>query len=255
MHRFYIISCRVLWREICHFSSTSNNIFEFCFLKQGLHNTPDVLREQVQRAIDQADGDFEAILIGYGLCSNGLEGIVARDTQLVIMHGHDCITFLLGSKERYRDYFDRHPGTYWYSPGWIDETLMPGKERYERALRTYTEKYGADNAQYLMEMEQGWLEKYTTAAYVDLGFYDTERHKAYTQECAEWLGWTCDVLNGDPTLIVDWLEGNWDPARFLIVNPGQVAVASHNDKILDTRAYDSVQANLSNTANQMDGPE
>jgi hypothetical protein len=255
MHKSYIISCRVLWREICHFASVSSNVFDFCFLKQGLHNTPDILREQVQRAIDEVDGDYEAILVGYGLCSNGLEGIVARNTQLVTMRGHDCITFLLGSKERYRDYFDRHPGTYWYSPGWIDETLMPSKERYERTLRSYTEKYGEDNAQYLMEMEQGWFKEYTTAAYVDLGFYDTKRYKDYTQECAEWLDWKCDILTGDPTLIVDWLNGNWDPDRFLIVSPGSAAVASYDERVLDTRAHDGAQVNLSDTANPMDRSE
>ena len=63
MLKLYLISCRVLWREICHFSSVSSNVFDFCFLKQGLHNTPDTLRMQVQRAIDEVDGDYEAILV------------------------------------------------------------------------------------------------------------------------------------------------------------------------------------------------
>ena len=94
-------------------------------MKQGLHNTPDALRKELQKAIDEVEGGYSAILIGYGLCSNGLEGIVARNTKLVIMRGHDCITFLLGSKEHYKKYFERHPGTYWYSPGWLDSGSMP----------------------------------------------------------------------------------------------------------------------------------
>jgi len=198
-----------------------------------LHNTPDTLRDELQKSIDQINGEYSAILIGYGLCSNGLEGIIARNAKLVIMRGHDCITFLLGSKERYRQYFGRHPGTYWYSPGWIGEESMPGKERYERTLESYVEKYGQENAEYLMKMEQGWIQKYMTAAYVDLGFCDTERPKAYTRQCAEWLGWKYDFLAGDPQLIVNWLEGNWDPDQFLIVEPGEMVVASHDKEIIE----------------------
>lgn len=233
--KFYVISCQVLWRELCHFASISRNIFNFHFIKQGLHNTPDILRKELQKAIDEVEGDYSAILIGYGLCSNGLEGITARNTKLVIMKGHDCITFLLGSKERYREYFDRHPGTYWYSPGWIDTDSMPGKERYERTLQSYIEKYGKDNAKYLMEMEQGWFKKYSRAAYVDLEFYDTEKYKVYTRQCARWLGWNCDILSGSCQLIVNFLEGNWIPEDFLLVNPGEMVIASHDEKIMDVR--------------------
>ncbi|HEX9972932.1 MAG TPA: DUF1638 domain-containing protein, partial [bacterium] len=87
MKKFFVISCHVLWREICYFASTSRNTFNFYFLKQGLHDTPDILRQQVQDAIDAVDGEYDAILIGYGLCSNGLVDIHARNKKLVIMRG------------------------------------------------------------------------------------------------------------------------------------------------------------------------
>lgn len=249
MEKFCIVSCHVLWRELCHFASTSRNTFNFHFLRQGLHNTPDILRRELQTAIDGVEEGYSAILIGYGLCSNGLAGIIGRNTKLVIMRGHDCITFLLGSKERYREYFDRHPGTYWYSPGWIDSGSMPGRERYERTLQSYIEKYGENNAEYLMEQQQGWFEKYSNAAYVDLGFYDTRKYKVYTRQCAQWLGWNCDVLSGDPRLIVAFLEGNWNPEDFLVVEPGGVVVASYDEKIVDV-TYETELHNLSKATYQ-----
>ena len=64
--------------------------------------------------------DFEAILIGYGLCSNGIMGISSNKYKLVIPRAHDCITFLLGSKEKYSKYFTDMPGTYWYTMSWIE---------------------------------------------------------------------------------------------------------------------------------------
>lgn len=231
---FHVIACHVLWREICYFASLSPRTHQFTFLKQGLHNTPDVLRRELQGAIDRADGRAEAILVGYGLCSNGLVGIRARATRLVAMRGHDCITFLLGSKERYREYFDSHPGTYWYTPGWIDTSTQPGKERYERVLRHYVETYGEENAEFLMKASENWMDTYNNAAYVDLGFGDCEHYRAFTRECAEWLGWKCDFLRGEARLIRDFLAGNWNNEDFLVVEPGEMIVASHDERLIQS---------------------
>jgi hypothetical protein len=215
----------------------THNDIDYRFLDQGLHCTPDVLRTKLQQAIDEVPASpvYDAVLIGYGLCSNGIEGVVARDKPLVVMRGHDCITFLLGSKEKYREYFDSHPGTYWYSPGWIDTGGQPSKERYELTLQYYIDKYGQDNAEYLMEMEQGWFKNYNNAAYVDFGFVNSEEYKEYTKRSADWLKWGCDILTGDPNLIKDFFDGNWDNERFLVVQPGKTIVASHDDKILTAK--------------------
>ena len=238
MKRFKIIACHVLWRELCYFASLSRHVFDIQFLPQGLHNTPDSLRQELQAAIDQVAGDYDAILVGYGLCCNGVEGIVARDIPLVLMRGHDCITFLLGSKDKYQAFFDAHPGTYWYSPGWIDTGTQPGKERYETILQTYTEKYGEDNAAYLMEMEQGWFKEYSHVAYTDLGFGDTDHFRQYSQDCAQWLGWDYHELKGDSQLMQDFLAGQWDVEAFLVVEPGQKIMASHDGRIIEAQDLD-----------------
>ncbi len=238
--KYCIISCHVLWRELCHFASLSENVFNFRFLKQGLHCTPDLLRKELQAAIDAVDDeDYDTILIGYGLCSNGIVGITAGKTRLVVMKGHDCITFLLGSKEKYREYFDSHPGTYWYSPGWIDTGTQPGKARYEAAYNEYLERYGEDNAQYLMEMDQGWFREYSNAAYVDLGFGDSTQYKEYTKECARWLNWQYDELKGDHRLMTDFLNGRWNSGDFLVVEPGQKIIASNDNRIMDVETPSS----------------
>ncbi len=233
MNRYHLIACHVLWRELCHFTAQSNNVFEIKFLEQGLHNTPDLLREEVQEAIDDVPEDScDAILLGYGLCSNGLMGVEARETRLVVMRGHDCITFLLGSKERYREYFDAHPGTYWYSPGWIDTETQPSKKRYETVLAHYEEQYGKENAQYLMESTENWMHTYNSATYVDLGIGNSEGYKAYTKDCADWLKWECDILEGDTQLMRDFVSGNWDSEHFLVVEPGERIVPSHDEAVI-----------------------
>ncbi len=227
-----IISCNVMWRELCHYASLSANKFEFRFMPYGLHGDPNQLRAEVQKAVDETPATFDAILLGYGLCSKGVEGITARKTRLVITRGHDCITCFLGSRARYKAYFDAHPGTYWYTPGWIENHLAPGKERYETTFEEYKAKFGEDNAQYLMEMEQDWFNKYSTAAYIDLAIGDAEAHKAYTRQCAEWLGWRYDEIAGDPSLLRRFVAGGWDAEDFLVVEPGHQIEATNDDHIV-----------------------
>ena len=44
------------------------------------------------------------------------------------------------------------------------------RHRYELQLAEYTEKYGEDNAQYLMEVEQTWMKEYSWATYNSLSW-------------------------------------------------------------------------------------
>ena len=104
---YKVIACNVMWREVCYYAALSPNSFRLEFLSWGLHTKQDKLRAELQRSIDATEDGFDAIILGYGLCSNGVDGIVARRTRLVITRGHDCMTCFLGSKERYRAYFAR----------------------------------------------------------------------------------------------------------------------------------------------------
>jgi hypothetical protein len=138
-----------------------------------------------------------------------------------VPRGHDCITLLLGSKDKYQEYFDSHRGVYWYSPGWIESGKQPSRERYEQLLRQYKEKYGDDNARYLMEVEQGWIGQYNWATYIDWGLGSSDQCRDYTKRCAEFLHWNYDELKGSSDLMQKLVDGRWDDGEFLVVKPGQ----------------------------------
>ncbi len=211
-------------REAYYCAARSKNVVDVVLMEQGLHDEPDRLRTEVRKALENTHDiqkrPYDASLLGYGLCSNGIVGLSA-EIPIVVPRGHDCITLLLGSKDKYQEYFDSHRGVYWYSPGWIESGKQPSKERYEKLLEEYKEKYGDDNAQYLMEVEQNWIKEYSWATFIDWGLTDSSEYKNYTKRCAEFLHWNYEELTGSPALMQKLIDGDWHESEFLVVEPGQ----------------------------------
>ena len=237
-----VITCAVLELEIEHFASNLPHIVHIETLEQGLHNDPPKLKIHLQQAVDRIEQQTtaQAIVLGYGLCSRGTEGVRATRCQVVMPRAHDCITLLLGCKKRYAEYVQQCPGTYWYSPGWNKHHTPPGQDRYDQLVRQYRQKYGEDNARYLMETEQNWFSTYDRATYVDLGISDTADDVQYTQGCAKWLGWQFDHQRGDPELLRALLEGRWDQERFVVVPPGQTFRMTGDYRVIEVSTDDSI---------------
>jgi hypothetical protein len=225
----------VLEDEIRHFAALSPAVMHVEIIEQGLHNDPPRLRQRLQQAVDHIEDvtDADAIALGYGLCSRGVEGVVTRRCRLVVTRAHDCITLLLGSRRRYAQYVATHPGTYWYSPGWNRHHVPPGPDRYEKLRDEYVRKYGPDNAEFLLETETHWMKTYNRAAYVDLTVAATDADVQYTRDCAAWLGWSFDQVRGDPALLRALLSGSWNDEEFLVLEPGQRLRMTADERVIE----------------------
>ncbi len=246
--RLKVIACEVVRMEIQALLTEADgprpeHEVEVQTLEIGLHDEPDKLREEVQAAVDATGAGFDYILLGYGICSNGLAGITANDVPLVIPRAHDCITFFLGSNERYHEEFTQHPGTYYYTCGWIEgkegyqgegESMLRSRQDAARRARfeEYVDKYGEDNAQYLMEIESTWQQHYDRAVFINEGIGDIEASRQFTRGIAKSRGWQYVEIAGSDRLLRALLSSPWPDEVFLTVPPGRQIAESYDGGIV-----------------------
>lgn len=155
----YFIGCGVLGPDINHVAKKLNLALKKKMLPGGLHNTPNLLRRQLQAGIDEAatDASCARIIVGYGLCGKGTVGIHApKKVPLVFPKVHDCIALFMGSDRKYKEEFAKFPGTYYLSTGWYQEKEKPTEERIwvgneAMGSREITEKYGKKSGQEIID--------------------------------------------------------------------------------------------------------
>ena len=244
-----LIACEVMFREICYLLSQTQNIIDVVFVRKGLHDAGKTKMEALlQEEIDRVDpGEYNYILLAYGLCNNGICGLNSK-IPMVIPRAHDCITLLLGSKERYKEYFDSNPGTYYNSSGWVERggNILPQNESVMDKLgiesyEDYVAEYGEENAAYLMETLGGWLKNYDKMTFVHMGasqngveiqFGDTEKYRMQSRQTAAERGWVYEEIHGDMRLMEKFINGCWSDDEFLVVPPGNKITASYADGII-----------------------
>ncbi len=238
--RLLILACEVLARECYLCAAFSKNIVEVRLLEQELHDLgAPKMSAALQAALDAVDpARYHAIGLAYGLCNNGIVGLHAS-LPLIIPRAHDCITLLLGSKERYTEVFEKNPGTIYESAGWLEairyrlKNPRPSALRYDQALyQEYVEKYGEENAGYLMETLEG-LAHYSRLAFIHTPVGESPSLVELAREQARERGWTFEELEGKLRLIQAMMDGPpWDNRDFLVLQPGQVPSPSYDLSVL-----------------------
>lgn len=230
--RFKLIACQVLTREIELVVARSPHSVEVEMLTMGLHDLGAGMRSHLQDRIDFADArGYDAILLGYGLCGRGTDGLRARSTQLVMPRAHDCIGILMGGHAKYQAYFEHHPGVYYRSPGWIEfqapgqwlqpaqatSKNMPGERRTREELIA---QYGEENGNYLFEQFSAYRRHYSGLTYISTGVPSDEECRTAAQAEAGREDWAFDEVAGSLALLQCLVNGDWNRETFLVVPSG-----------------------------------
>jgi hypothetical protein len=136
-----VVSCKVFEGSLRRWLSDT----PATFLDYALHDVSKKLTAALQAALDQIT-EPSLVIMGYGLCGNGLNGLKAGMHTLVIPRVDDCIALFLGSRAAYQAEFAKTPGTYYLSKGWLEAAVDP-----MASYKKYVNKYGQEQADYIFD--------------------------------------------------------------------------------------------------------
>ncbi len=208
--KLLILACSVMEKE---FQQFRNGQMDFVFLDYGLHRVPEQMGQAIQVEIEKASNHpYDGIVLGYGLCSNGIVGIRSKVHRLILPRVHDCISLFLGSIESYQHQTKEHPGTYYLTPGWIEKGQTP-LSKYE----SYEKSYGKETAQWVLHEE---MKHYTRIVFIDTGVYALESYRNEARRNAQFLGVTFEEVKGSPDMFRKLVCGPWEK-DFLILDQNQ----------------------------------
>ena len=238
-----LVACEVLYRELCALIARSPHQVDLAFLPKGLHDIgASGMATRLQAAVDTADTPgYDALLMGYALCNNGICGLRARTLPLIIPRGHDCMTLFLGSRQRYQEYFNDNPGTYFLTSGWIERGEASGdlrqlsiqnKNGMDLSFEQLVEKYGEENARYLFDELCDQTKHYRQITYIDMGIEPDNRFHEQAEARAGEHGWKFDAVKGNLSLLERLVRAEWNEEDFLVVPPGHEVVTTYDERII-----------------------
>lgn len=185
-----------------------------------LHNSPKKLGAALQEQIDAlAEPSF--VIVGYGLCGNGLVGVKARQHTLIIPRTHDCVAIFLGSHQRYVQRFFANPNTYYLTKGWIDARDEPLAD-----YQDYVKEFDEETADYLFEMK---YKHYKKICLVGFSQQELDDYRAQASAVAEFMdgrfgGVVYEETLGSTSLIETLVQMGATPGdadeEFVVVKPG-----------------------------------
>lgn len=212
-----IISCQVLQDMLARLLP-EGLAREVISMDYGLHRVPNSMTRTLQEAIDSIE-EPSLVVLGYGLCGNGLQGLRAGKHTLLAPRVDDCIALLLGSHRAYMREFEAVPGTYYLSKGWLESGSHPLKE-YQK----YEPKYGPEEAMWIMDQQYQHYERLVLVTHSQA---DLEKYRPQAQEvarfCERWGMRYEEILGSDDYVrrlvevaaALDKADGD-----FLVIPPG-----------------------------------
>lgn len=203
-----VIGCRTTENELLAAMEACSLRYDISWIEAGLHNVKKKLNQTLQERID-ASPDYGRILFATGFCGNAVCGLTAGKAELVFPRVDDCVSFLFGSCRKKLLWND----SYFLTEGWLK-----GETNIWREYRRSLEKYGEAKTRQIFQV---LFAHYRRIALLDTGCYDLDGTLPGAKQIADAFSLDLKVLPVSPDYFRALLTGPWDPARFLVVRPGE----------------------------------
>lgn len=211
-----VIACRAL-EDLIRERLPAN--VPMTFLGYELHQRPQDMQPTVQAHIDALTTP-SLVLLGYGLCGNGMVGVKAGPHVLVIPRTDDCIAIFLGSWQRYAERFHQDPGTFYLTKGWLESGDGPLFD-----WQTFKAQYDEDTADYLVDM---MYRHYRRICFVGFSQAEIEHYRPQALEVAAFCkarwNMTYEEVLGSDEMVARLIAAPSVVGRgsdeFLVVAPG-----------------------------------
>ena len=218
------IACQV-FQDLLEKYIPDDLLAQVTFLDYGLHSVPNNLTETLQETIENIE-EPSLVVLGYGLCGNGLNGIKAGKHTLLVSRADDCIALFLGSYQAYIREFTSNPGTYYLTKGWLESGSNPLQEH-----RKYVDRYGQEKADWIMDQQ---YRHYKRLVFVAHNYEDLETYRPLAYEVAEYCerwGMRYEEIQGSDIYLRRLVEiaTALDKADedFIVIPPGGELSMSH----------------------------
>lgn len=213
--KILMIGCETIKEELLYITDEMKiDTVDYEWIDGGLHGTPEKLQQEIQLRINKYDGQYQNILLGYGYCGGGTDGLQAKKSRLILPKMSDCISMLLGSEDARRE-VNCEDRPFYFTKGWA--RCMDQVEDI-RITRT-KEKYGLEKTRWIY---QKMFAGYDNIDIIDTGAYSLQ--DAFMREKIDELNEFLDLpertIAADLTMLIALLSKDWN-SQFLIKEPGE----------------------------------
>lgn len=208
-----IVACRIMQPELEKIRQAGDGV-EIRYLDQGLHMTPRKMAPAIQEQIDQVSGDCTEVVLGYGLCANGIVGVRAPEQGLYVPRCHDCIALFMGSFKAYQRAIKKQPGTFYLTAGWIEGRKDPLSYMEDR----YVPRMGRQTAEWGMKEE---LKHYTHFVLINTGAGNLAFLRKQTLYNAAFFGKQYEEMSGSLSIFKKIVLKPLDGDDFFFITPGR----------------------------------
>jgi hypothetical protein len=247
--KYKLIGCEAFTRPVYLAAANSKNIIDLEFTKIRSHLKPDELRREIQNSIDRSTEQYDAVLLGFGLCGNSTAGLVARSVPLVIPRAHDCCTIFLGSRSAFQEHFRQTLSAQWSTScyyerygGWYSDNAVSLLSKDQNGdYAGLVEKYGEENARYIWEtLNVSTGIDFLT--YIEVsGIADNNIKEAFVKHAAD-SGKKLRCIEGSTRLIDKLLAGEWTDEEFLLIPPGAEIIPIYDhDRVMGIQLPDNLK--------------